>query len=80
MVADDLYNRLAELSGDIELAIAKILMRNPAIKNETALRLDTDDNNVRCVFYENTPIRTLTVEQNLNFLEDLEKKLDFLKD
>ena len=48
-------------------------MRNKDYKD--AVHIGVDENNVRCVKLNDTPIRKLHVEDNIKILENLEKIL-----
>ena len=66
-------SNIADINAEVELSIAKLLMRNKDYKD--AVHIGVDENNIRCVKLNDTPIRKLHVEDNIKILENLEKIL-----
>ena len=69
---------VAELKGDVELSIAKILMKHKDIKSVAYkgtmfdIRIGENENGARCVFLCELPLMTYKLEDTLEVLEDLE--------
>lgn len=75
MKAGNFLTEVNNINGDVEVAIAKILMKNKDL--EDALHIGYDENNVRCVLMNDVPIRKFYVEDNIKLLEELENKLEY---
>lgn len=77
MNSGDYRSKANDLNNDIELSIAKYLMKYKDIKfiNNIPIFIG-EDNGVRCVFYNNTPIRCNSVEVNCDILERIENLMD----
>ena len=67
-------NRLTEINSDIELDMYKILRNckgNKMVLSCSIMSIGKDENGIRCILSDNTPIRENNVEKNIEFLEEM---------
>ena len=75
MMSDNFWSKLADLKADIEIYMYK-QMRTKNIKslNDKPIELVENENGVRSLQYDGTYVRTMSVEQLLELLTQMEEK------